>query len=44
MEYMIEKMLEAKIALCKMISQFMYERTDEIGIEYFFPPYAEANK
>lgn len=35
MEYMIEKMLEAKIALCKMISQFMYERTDENGVEYF---------
>ena len=32
---MEEKLLEAKIALCKMIAQFMYERTDDDGVEYF---------
>lgn len=32
---MTEELLEAKWALCKMIVQFMYENTDENGIEYF---------
>lgn len=32
---MDKELLEAKVALCKMITQFMYERTDDDGIEYF---------
>lgn len=32
---MDKELLEAKIALCKMICQFMYEHTDDDGIEYF---------
>lgn len=32
---MNKELLEAKIALCKMIDQFMYERTDDDGVEYF---------
>jgi hypothetical protein len=32
---MNKELLEAKIGLCKMIIQFMYERTDDDGVEYF---------
>lgn len=32
---MDKELLEAKVALCKMIGQFMYERTDDDGVEYF---------
>lgn len=32
---MNKELLEAKIGLCKMIVQFMYERTDDNGVEYF---------
>lgn len=32
---MNKELLEAKIGLCKMIDQFMYERKDDDGIEYF---------
>ncbi len=32
---MDKELLEAKVALCKMIVQFMYERTDDDGVEYF---------
>ena len=32
---MEKELLEAKIGLCKMIDQFMYERKDDGGVEYF---------
>ena len=32
---MEKELLEAKIGLCKMIIQFMYEYTDDDGVEYF---------
>ena len=32
---MNKELLEAKVGLCKMIVQFMYERTDDDGVEYF---------